>query len=185
MGSAVSSVTYGRGFPKPAPLEVDGTALAVIDRTTGELIPPSEDPLVIRQWIEQVAQRLLDAPEKMKDDVRHTILGDVYMRELFIPKGFLLVGKLHKRACMNVVSKGDISVLTETGSARVQAGYSVISPAGIQKLGFAHEDTVFVNVFSLAGIATRDIAQIEKLLFCDSHAALAQEEAQMMIEGTP
>jgi hypothetical protein len=67
-------------------------------------------------------QEAADGGEKREMEVKHTFLDGVYMRELFIPKGTLLVGKPHKLACVNVVSKGDISVLTESGSARVKAG---------------------------------------------------------------
>jgi hypothetical protein len=131
-------VTYGVGFMRP---------LALLDPTSGELVPPSADPLEVRRWIVGLTKRLLASGEKREMEVKHTFLDGMYVRELFIPKGTLLVGKMHKLPCVNVVSKGDISVLTETGSARVKAGYSVVSPAGIQKVGYAHEDTVFVNVF--------------------------------------
>jgi hypothetical protein len=131
-------VTYGVGFVQP---------LALLDPASGELVPPSADPLEVRRWIVGLTKRLLASGEKREMEVKHTFLEGMYVRELFIPKGTLLVGKMHKLPCVNVVSKGDISVLTETGSARVKAGYSVVSPAGIQKVGYAHEDTVFVNVF--------------------------------------
>lgn len=141
-------VIYGRGFVQPAmPLVADQDCVALIDPASGELIAPSGDPLRVRRWIFALGRKLLACGEKRELEVKHTFLDGVYMRELFIPKGTLLVGKPHKLPCMNLVSKGDISVLTESGSARVKAGYSVVSPAGIQKVGYAHEDTVFVNVF--------------------------------------
>lgn len=134
-------VTYGRGFVAPV------LPLVALDQATGELIAPSDDPLVVRQWIVALGRKLLTCGEKREMEVKHTFLDGIYMRELFIPKDTLLVGKPHKLACVNLVSKGDISVLTESGSARVKAGYSIVSPAGLQKVGYAHEDTVFVNVF--------------------------------------
>lgn len=120
-----------------------------IDRDTGEIVPVGSTPQELRAWLISVTRKLLALPksEQREFDVRHTFLDGIYMRELFIPKGSLLVGKVHRLHCLNVVSKGDISVVTESGSARVKAGYSVASPAGLQKLGYAHEDTVFVNVF--------------------------------------
>lgn len=170
MRSYVPSVTYGRGFPKPAHLEIDGDPIAVIDKTTGELMLPSDDPMVVRQWIVNVTQRLLSMPGATDEsDVKHTLLDGIYMRELFIPKGFFLVGKVHRQACINVVSKGDVSVLTETGSARVKAGYSVVSPAGIQKVGYAHEDSIFVNIFRTD---ETDPKKIEQAIAYESYEAL-------------
>lgn len=111
------------------------------------VLPPEQSAR--REWIVALTNRLLALPalEKREFEVKHTFLPGLYMRELLIPKGSLLVGKIHRLPCLNVVSKGDISVVTELGGGRVQAGYSAPSPAGIQKVGYAHEDTIFVNVF--------------------------------------
>lgn len=167
------TVAYGLGFPQPAALEVAGQALAVIDKATGEFVLPSDDPLKLRAYIAALARKLLAMPgEKLEFEVKHTFLDGMYQRELFIPKGTLLVGKVHKQACMNLVTKGDISVMTETGSARVKAGYSVVSPAGIQKVGYAHEDTVFVNIFRTD---ETDPDQIEQAIAWDSYEAMPLE----------
>lgn len=128
---------------------VEQRPVVILDELTGAIIPPSSDPVEIRHWIAKLARSMKsgDAGEKLELPVKHTFLDGMYMRELFIPKGTMLIGKVHKLPCINIVSSGDISVLTETGTARVKAGYSVVTPVGIQKLGYAHEDTLFVNVF--------------------------------------
>jgi hypothetical protein len=79
--------------------------------------------------------------------VNHTFCNGMYMRELFIPKGMVLMGKIHKVPCLNICSSGDIEVATERGMVRAGAGYTVVSPAFSQKLGYAYADTVWVNVF--------------------------------------
>ncbi len=106
-------------------------------------------PDVVRARIRKLTTDLLALPktDQKEFEVKNTFHDGVYTRELFIPKGSLLVGKIHKLDCLNIVSKGDISILTENGSGRITAGHSAISKAGIQKVGFANEDTVFVNVF--------------------------------------
>lgn len=115
----------------------------------GRIMLPTADRVAVRAWIATVTQTLLAVPkvEQQEFEVKHTYMSGLYMRELFIPKGSLLVGKIHRLPCLNIVSMGDISVVTELGSARVKAGQTTSSPAGIQKLGYAHEDTVFINVF--------------------------------------
>ena len=133
-------VNYGLGFVK-------SNELVMLDPLSGVMLLPSTDPMQVRRWIMELTNTLLACGEKREMEVKHTFLNGMYMRELFIPQGTLLVGKIHKQSCINVVSKGDISVMTETGSARVKAGFSIVSPAGIQKVGYAHEDTVFLNVF--------------------------------------
>lgn len=131
---------------RPMVVAVEGRPLVAIDPKSGELVCPVKEPHQVRAWIRRVAQVMLQG-ETREMEVKHTFMNGIYMREMFIPKGTLLVGKVHRLECINVVSKGDISILTETGSARVKAGYSVVSPSGIQKMGYAHEDTVFINIF--------------------------------------
>lgn len=135
-------VTYGNGFAMTRP----GALLALKD---GEVVfnVPDKSPAAIRAQIRALTNGLLTSPEKREFDVEHTLIEGVYTRTLFIPKGSLLVGKIHLKECVNIVAKGDISVLTETGSGRFKAGHVATSQPGIQKVGYAHEDTVFINVF--------------------------------------
>ena len=117
----------------------------------GEVIfdVPDKSPAAIRAQIRAWTQSLLDLPaaEQREFEVHHTLIDGVYTRTLFIPKGSVLVGKVHLKECVNIVAKGDISVLTETGMGRFKAGHVAVSGSGIQKVGYAHEDTVFINVF--------------------------------------
>lgn len=135
-------VTYGQGFAMTRP----GALLVLKD---GEVVfnVPDKSPAAIRAQIRALTSGLLASPDQREFDVEHTLIDGVYTRTLFIPKGSLLVGKIHLKECVNIVAKGDISVLTETGSGRFQAGHIAVSQPGIQKVGYAHKDTVFINVF--------------------------------------
>lgn len=129
------------------------------------------DPLVVRAQIAALKDRLLAQPGQHVDmPVEHIVLDGFYTRKLFIKKGTILVGKIHRKACVNIVAMGDISVMTETGQQRVRAGYTQTSPAGLQKVGYAHEDTIFINVFRTD---QTDIALIEAEIACESYDELA------------
>ncbi len=110
--------------------------------------------------------------------VKHHFSRGVYARELFIPKGTVLVGKIHKFSQIHMVLKGDISVLTEDGVKRVQAGATIVSPAGMKRAGYAHEDTIWMTVH---GTHETDLQRLEDELIAASFddydafcAALAQ-----------
>lgn len=137
-------VTYGQGFAMTKP----GALLVLVD---GEVTfnVPDRSPAAIRKQIRAWTQSLLDLPatEQREFEVQHTLIDGIYTRTLFIPKGSLLMGKVHLKECVNIVAKGDISVLTETGMGRFQAGHVAVSKPSIQKVGYAHQDTVFINVF--------------------------------------
>lgn len=127
-----------------------------------------EDPLVVREKIKSLTETMLRLPkeERVELKVESTVCDGMYMRKLYIPKGILLVGKIHKKKCMNIVAAGEISILTESGSSRVKAGFTIVSPAGLQKVGIAHEDTIFINVFRTD---ETDIEKIESEIACESY----------------
>lgn len=76
----------------------------------------------------------------------HHFSPGVYAREIFIPKGTVCTGEIHKYAQLNIMSKGDLSVLTEDGIVRVQAPFTVVSPPGTKRVAYAHEDTVWTTI---------------------------------------
>lgn len=120
-------------------------------------------PTVVRARIQAVMRRLMVSEAGIQPPhVEHEFADGLYLRKLFIPAGVLLAGKVHLRDCMNVVASGDISVLTELGSARLRAGWTGVSKRGIQKLGLAHADTVFINVFRTD---KTDVVEVEADLF--------------------
>lgn len=159
----MTAVTYsGMLAPRPAPL-------VLIDAESGQIVVPDSEPAAVRAWIMRLTDTLLAMPGVRQEfKVEHTFQDGMYLRKLFIPKGSLIVGKIHKLDCLNIVAQGDISVLTETGSARVRAGYTVASPAGIQKVGYAHEDTIFINVFRTD---ETDVESIEDAVAWSSYQA--------------
>ena len=84
--------------------------------------------------------------EQLDLPVKHYFSQGVYARELFIPKGTLLTGKIHKYQQLNIMSQGDLSVLTEDGVVRVQAPFTIVSPPGTKRIAYAHEDTVWTTI---------------------------------------
>ena len=128
----------------------------------------------IRAEITAVGARMMEAVtgDPCPLPVEHQFVDGMYIRKLLIPKGTLIVGKIHKKPCVNFVERGDIAVLTEFGSRRCGPGFMGVSQAGIQKIGFAYEDTVFVNVFRTE---SEDIEQVEEEVACDSYDHLQIE----------
>jgi hypothetical protein len=140
------------------------------------------DPLVLRERIQAIGEQLLEICGRCDLPVEHEFCDGMYIRRLFIPKGTLIVGRIHRLDCVNVVEKGDIAVLTESGTKRVKAGFTVCSPRGLQKLGYANEDTVFTNIFRTD---ETDIDQLEELIAADTHAQLVPvlEDSTLIVEG--
>lgn len=83
----------------------------------------------------------------------------VYARELFIPKDTILTGKIHKYSQLNILSQGEISVMTETGIKRVKAPFHIVSPPGTKRIAYAHEDCVWTTIH---GTLETDLEKIEE-----------------------
>jgi len=103
--------------------------------------------------------------------LRHCFGNGVYVREMTAPKGSIIIGKMHKFKQVNIVVKGDISVLTEDGWKRLKSGDMFESPAGIKRAGYTHEDTVWTTI---CGTDETDIDKVEDALTIGSYQEYLQ-----------
>lgn len=142
----------------------------------------SNDPIQVRGGILELEKAMLKLPQIEMETVHHFAPG-VYARELQIPAGTLLTGKIHKTEHINVVSAGDISVLTENGVKRIKAPFTFVSKPGTKRLGLAHTDTVWTT-FHVTD--ETDLVKIEELVIAKTHDetdALIARDVQMLMEG--
>lgn len=93
-------------------------------------------------------------------DPRHFFAPGMYLRELTVPAGMLMVGKTHKHAHFLLVLKGRAEVISEFGRMVVEAGHISISQPGVKRVVLAIEDTQFVTVH-LNQSDTQDLEIIE------------------------
>lgn len=98
---------------------------------------------------------------QMEVETVHRFSHGIYEREITIPKGTLLTGKMHRTDHISHVLKGDISVLTEHGIERIRAPATIVSKAGMKRVGYAHEDTVWTTVH---GTHETDLERLEEEL---------------------
>lgn len=82
----------------------------------------------------------------LTDQTFHHFAHGVYGRELHIPAGVGLVGKMHRYSTLNILAKGEIAVTTPDGPKVLTAPAVFVSPAGTKKVGIAITDCVFLNV---------------------------------------
>jgi hypothetical protein len=112
-----------------------------------------DKPVVdLREKILDLEKALSNAPGAVFGDsamlpLKHSFAPGVYVREIFIPKGSILTGKIHRHAHPNFLMKGEVIVVTEkSGRERLKAPLSMISEAGTKRAIIALEDTVWVTV---------------------------------------
>lgn len=88
-------------------------------------------------------------------ETMHHFSDGVYTRETSIPAGSVITGFRHKQSTVSILASGVISVLGvdpqghATDYGVLVAPFVVVTPPGIKKIGYAHEDTIFINSFSI------------------------------------
>ena len=134
-----------------------------------------------RQKIEIMEWIILNSMVNIADElpVKHTVFGGMYYRELFIPEGVVLTGKIHLEDHICILSQGDLSVMTDDGVKRVQAPYTFKASAGIKKIGYAHTDCTFATVH-ITDLTSID--EIEEKLFSDGDITWVDEIMNKQLE---
>ena len=119
---------------------------------------------------------------KAKDfTVRHHFAANVYMRELHIPAGMIVVGKIHKHPCLAMLAKGKMRLLVNGKIVIVTAPHIAPSPPGIKRVGEALEDSIFITVHSTD---MTDPDAIERAFSCDTeeeYQAFLKESSQLWL----
>lgn len=134
--------------------------------------------LALRDQIVALEQEMLAMPEHQIEIVpRHYFAHGLYAREITIPKGAVLTGKIHLFEHINIISKGDISVMTDDGVRRITAPATIVSKPGIKRVGWAHEETVWTTVHACE---VQDGDEAERLLVVDTF-----EQFERLMGGAP
>lgn len=76
----------------------------------------------------------------------HRFAPGAYAREIFVQKGDVVIGKIHRHAHLNFVLKGKAAVLTEEGPMVIEAPFTMVSSVGTKRLVVALEDLVWTTV---------------------------------------
>lgn len=110
-----------------------------------------------RRHFDEMEQILLQYPQIDADGFQlvERVSGGLYLREITIPRGCLLTGRVYKFDHMEMMVRGDITIYSATEGKRTRyTDHTVIeAQAGKRQAGFAHEETVWVTVNKVPDIA--------------------------------
>jgi len=128
---------------------------------------------------EEMREKIFALESEMKKDTvniihiepKHYFANGLYAREIAIPKGVLLTGLIHKTEHLCVLSKGKVSVYTDEGMQTLESSTVVHSTAGMKRVLFAHEDSIWIN-FHHNPTNETDLEKIEQLYVVDSFEKL-------------
>jgi hypothetical protein len=128
-------------------------------------------------------ERVMLGMPQVEIKTTHYFAPGVYMRQIFIPKGVTVTGKIHKTEHLNILSQGELSVWTEDGVKRLKASTVIKSKPGIKRVGFAHEDSVWITVHHNPEGET-DTDKLEEMLIAKTfEEALGSPEVKQIQGG--
>jgi len=151
---------------------METTQITASDGGDGHLLPIGKKPTY--QELRELERQILERCEQTECPVTHHWADGIYGREMFIPAGTVLTGKIHRFATLNFLMQGEITVTTPDGMKRIKAPAIFTSEPGCKKAGYAHTDVVWVNVHPTK---LRDVASIEAKFIEPEVPALITKEA--------
>ena len=105
--------------------------------------------------------------------LKHSFTDGIYMREIFIPAGTALVGKIHKHAHPNILLKGKVRLVTEDGYEELEGPIALISKAGTKRALVALTDLIWITIHHNP-TNTQDLNKIENFVIAKSYEEFEQ-----------
>jgi hypothetical protein len=136
--------------------------------------PPSRDKIL-------EAERLIAQAPQVEFKVIHYFAPGLYARELHIPAGHVLTGKIHKTEHLCTISKGRIHIQSEFGGGVFEAPHTFVSKPGVKRIGYAETDTVFTCYHATH---ETDLAKLEAELVCDTYEELSHDVLKLLEAGS-
>jgi len=92
-----------------------------------------------------------------------------YAREMLIPKGTLIIGKIHRHKHLNIISKGKVTVFTEFGEKHLEGPVTFISEIGLKRSVYAVEDTLWTTIHLTEFVGEEHLDKIEQEVIAPSY----------------
>lgn len=78
--------------------------------------------------------------------IRHHFADGFYAREMFMPSGAVITGRIHKSEHLCIISQGEVEIVSEEFTQRVQGPFIYVSKPGAKRALYAHSDVHWTTV---------------------------------------
>lgn len=127
---------------------------------TPELLQARRNRIVDLEKAMRVLPESYGMDEFNEGKIKHHFATGVYGRELFIPKGNVIVSKIHRGKTFNVIAKGVISVICPTNGFNTYEGpHCFVSEPFTKRIVISHEDTLWITSHGYTG--PEDLENVE------------------------
>lgn len=125
-----------------------------------------------RASIMALENALKNAPVQIQITPRHFFAPGIYLREITIPEGVTLTGRIHLTDHYCILSQGEV-VLSDGGGEpiRITAPATLFSKYGAKRAIHAVKESVWTNIHTNPDNIT-DLEELERILTVESYAEL-------------
>lgn len=114
---------------------------------------------------------------RIDDITKHYFASGVYGREMAIPAGMVVIGKLHRTEHLSVLLTGTVRIITETGFQEMSAPQVIVAPPGTKRVAYAVTDCRWLTFHAVG--EERDLAVIEERFIAKGFDDLAIPETKV------
>lgn len=107
--------------------------------------------------------------------LKHSFAEGVYVREINVPAGHLVVTKTFKQDHATFLMSGDVSILTEEGVKDLSGACHFITKAGVKRVILCRTDVVWVTVHGNKD-NERDLDKIESFVIDEKDSMIGIED---------
>jgi hypothetical protein len=104
--------------------------------------------------------------------VEHRFSPGLYLRQVTMPAGAAVIGKIHSTEHFNIVLTGKCTVITAEGIEEITAPHTFISKAGVKKVVIVHEECIWQTTHVTE---STDLEEIEKQVIVESYDNLLDD----------
>lgn len=155
---------------------------------------PAEPLLPATSFREKIRrfEAILATQNRVMPDVTHHLAPGVYGREMVIPQGSVITGKVHRHAHLNVVTYGRCTVATPDGVREIVGPTIFTSLPGTKRAVFAHEETQWLTIHPTEEtdlqkienyVITTDDGEWAALIETARNAVAVSEAETLIIDG--
>lgn len=134
--------------------------------------PAVVDRAAFREGIVQLQDEWREL-EQVDCPLKHHFAPGVYAREILLPAGSMVIGKIHKHAHLNIISRGRGFVATEFGREYFNAPHTFVSEPGTKRAVHAITDVIWTTIHPTD---ETDLVKIEQYVISPTYDALAAEK---------
>lgn len=116
--------------------------------------------------------------------LQHTFCKGMYLREITIPAGMAITGKIHFHEHPVFLMEGEILVATEEGVVHLMAPQYFISPPGVKRAAITLADTVWVTVHQNLD-DNKDLKKIEEKVIAKDYTQFDKHIAKLQWRKKP